>query len=131
MLGNMDHLKNINVKIWMNISTGNNQRYINVSNIYQKIGPDICKSLPAYHAFTGCDYKKGKINQFKLLMKSKIYQEAFMNLANVTEDIMNTDILATLEKFVCQIYKIKNYDDTNSVRFELFTKNLVNHLKIK
>lgn len=56
-------------------------------------------------------------------MKSKVYQEAFINLANVSEDVMDTDIFATLEKFVCQMYKIKNCDDTNSGRFELFMKN--------
>ena len=31
-------------------------RHINVNKLYGKIGDPVCKFLPAYHAFTGCNY---------------------------------------------------------------------------
>ena len=34
----------------------NNLRFISLNQLYSYLGNDFCAALPAYHAFTGCDY---------------------------------------------------------------------------
>ena len=53
----------------------NTRRYINLTAIGEVLGPLLCESLPAFHAFTGCDYtsafvRKGKKHPFAKLEKS-------------------------------------------------------------
>ena len=55
------------INLWLEVGLylKNTLRYINVNKLYRKIGDPVCKSLSAYHAFTGCDYtasfsRKGK-----------------------------------------------------------------------
>ena len=59
-----------NINIWLEVGlfTKNTLRYISVNQLYSKLGARLSKSLPSYHAFTGCDYtaafsRKGKILQ--------------------------------------------------------------------
>jgi len=64
LLGNMQYI-NSNVKLWMKVGTGNKERYIYISKLYEDFGTDFCTALPALHAMTGCDFnpaffKKGK-----------------------------------------------------------------------
>ena len=78
---------NQQVNTWLEVGlyTKNTLRYISVNQLFLKLGDVLCKSLPAYHAFTGCDYtasfsRKGKIQPFKLLEKNKDIQELFGEL---------------------------------------------------
>lgn len=69
MLGNMNFIQS-DLKISMHVGTGNYQRFINISNLYETLGPRLCSSLPGFHALTGCDfnpafYRKGKKNRFR------------------------------------------------------------------
>lgn len=64
LLGNMVNLKSTS-KIWMDVGVGYNLRTINVSQLYDTLGQSVCTALPAFHAFTGCDFnpaffRKGK-----------------------------------------------------------------------
>lgn len=64
MLGNMNFIEK-NVQISMHVGTGNNQKFIDVTKLYESLGPNLCSALPGFHAFTGCDfnsafYRKGK-----------------------------------------------------------------------
>lgn len=43
-------------KLTLGLYSKNTLQYINVNQLYGKIDDPVCKSLPAYHAFTGCDY---------------------------------------------------------------------------
>ena len=52
----------------------NNQRYININQLHENLGEKLCRTLPAYHALTGCDYtasfnRKGKVKPLKVLQK--------------------------------------------------------------
>lgn len=94
LLGNL-HMFATNVQIWMDcgLLSKNNLRLVDVNKIGEPLGPNICKSLPAYHAFTGCDYtaafsRKGKLTPFKLLQKNMTIQNIFSNMgetANVSQ----------------------------------------------
>ncbi|CAH2015292.1 unnamed protein product [Acanthoscelides obtectus] len=124
LMGNMDHL-NAFLKIWINIGVGNHQRYVNVNELYRILGDSLSKALPCFHAITGCDYtpafiRKGKVRPFKILEQSKEYQSAFGNITTDNEDLLDSTFVI-LEKFVCQMYGVKNSSDVNSVRFHLFS----------
>ena len=46
--------------IIMDCGAGHNRRYISVKNIANKLDdnkPGLPRAIPAYHAFTGCDFK--------------------------------------------------------------------------
>ncbi|CAH1963772.1 unnamed protein product [Acanthoscelides obtectus] len=120
----MDHL-NAFLMIWINNGVGNHQRYVNVNELYRILGDSLSKALPCFHAITGCDYtpaffRKGKVRPFKILEQSKEYQLAFGNITTDNEDLLDSTFVI-LEKFVCQMYRVKNSSDVNSVRFHLFS----------
>lgn len=74
----MHHIKNEDSHVWMLAGTG----YIDLSKVYEKLGPCLSRSLPGFHAITGCDNnpafkKKGKLRPFNILNKNQDYQEAF------------------------------------------------------
>ena len=75
----------LEIPIYQKRGTQNRTRYINVTSFSKSVGESIAASLPGIHAFTGCDTVssfagKGKKNAFKLLKKSTVYQEAFVQL---------------------------------------------------
>ncbi|CAH0663654.1 unnamed protein product [Spodoptera exigua] len=90
MLGNMEFVES-GVQISMDVGVGNSRRYIDVSRLYEILGSTLAKSLPAFHAMTGCDYnpalyRKGKKRPLTMLKNSKRYQEAFGDLSSYTSD---------------------------------------------
>lgn len=42
-LGNMSHLLSSSLKVWIDIATGNNQRYISVTSLHHEIGELLSK----------------------------------------------------------------------------------------
>ena len=75
------------VNTWLEVGlySKNTLRYISVNQLFRKLGEKLCKSLPAFHAFTGCDYsaafsRKGKLQPFKLLEKNQEIQLLFSEL---------------------------------------------------
>lgn len=55
LLENMSHIQS-NLKIYLVFGTGNAQRFIDVTQLYEVLGPSLCASLPGFHAFTGYDF---------------------------------------------------------------------------
>ncbi|KAK5644894.1 hypothetical protein RI129_006194 [Pyrocoelia pectoralis] len=55
MLGNMDHLRNNNLKIYMEYGTMHSKKWINISELQITLGPLLCQSLPGFHALTEDD----------------------------------------------------------------------------
>lgn len=124
LLGNMDHL-NASLKLWINMGVGNNERYININDLYKTLGSSLSKALPCFHAITGCDYtpaffRKGKLRPFKLLEKSQEYQSAFQNIIEDDEELLQHTFLV-LEKFICHMYGIRDASNVNDVRFHIFS----------
>ena len=63
----LHHLHRVTSNVWMDVGTSErgNRRYVNVSAIASRIGPECCSALPAFHVYTGCNYtaafvRKGK-----------------------------------------------------------------------
>ena len=59
-----------NIRTYIKLGVGSNIRWINVTQLYENLGQTLCKSLPAFHALTGCHYNpsihgKGKKQHLK------------------------------------------------------------------
>lgn len=122
MLGN---LHKITAKIYIECGVSNSRHVIDVNALHEQLGVDVCKALPGFHAFTGCDYnpaffRKGKQRPFKLLVKDKSYQKAFADLGNKSID---NDTFAKIESFVCNMYGFKVNKKVDNVRFQMFLRN--------
>ena len=95
----------------------NTRKFINITKLAEQLGKDVCNALPAYHAFTGCDYtasfmRKGKVRPYKLMAKSKRYIKAFGELGEQEE--VDKSVISAWESFVCDIYskpKVKHVND--------------------
>ena len=95
--------------IW--IQTGsvynNTSRYINVNLIAENLGSQVCKALPALHAFTGCDYSpaffgKGKKKPLKLVLDDDDLQHTLSDLGE--NENIDDGLIKKMEKFTCLIY---------------------------
>ena len=80
----------------------------------EKLGAGMCKALPGFHAFTGCDTTsafsfKGKIKPYKILLKDKSALEACAELG--TNEVATAVLVQKLENFACRIYGDKGKGD--------------------
>lgn len=86
LLANMNKM-NTSAKIWVELGVSTKRRFINITRLYEKLGSNLAHSLPAFHAFTGCDFnpcfhQKGKKRPFNLLKKSEEFQDAFKMMSS-------------------------------------------------
>ena len=72
LLANEDDFPN-DINLWwdMWINSNNNRRLTEVNSLHQKLGKNICNTLPGLYALTGSDYttsflRKGKLKPLKL-----------------------------------------------------------------
>ena len=113
------------LKLWLEVGTQskNTIRYISIDQACEKFCSSLCNTLPAFHAFTGCDYtasfkRKGKVAPFKLLEKSTEAREVFTEMG--TEISLNSSILESVEKFLCLLYAEKKCSSIYDVRLQIF-----------
>ena len=60
-------------------------KYLDVSRIVEGIRASTCKSLPGFHALTGCDavsafQGRGKVLVFRIMAQDQLFQEVFQGL---------------------------------------------------
>ena len=94
-------------ELWFRTGVRDKVRYIAIHKIFPRLGKNVCKSLPGFHAVTGCDSTSsfagiGKKKAFKILLENNAYQEALGELGDKVEISNNT--LVTCEQFVCNLY---------------------------
>lgn len=63
LLGNISHLLYSSLKVWIDIDTGNNQKYIGVTSLYHKIGELLLKALPVFHGIMGREHFSRRAKQ--------------------------------------------------------------------
>lgn len=129
LLGNIH--KFANLQIWLANSTSKkttnqDQACINCTKLSVELGPTLCLALPAFHAFTGCDYtaaffNKGKVRPFKIFCKHQNIQETFASLSN-PEDILDDNKMIVVQEFIALMYGIKNCQNVNAARLLMFNK---------
>lgn len=125
ILSNMKYV-DCGLHVYMEVGTGNNQRIIDVSLLYQVLGDNICCALPAFHAFTGCDYnpsffKKGKNRPFSILLNSPRFQSIFINLSTASEESY-IEVVQAIQEFTCYMYGLQTVCSVNKARAIIFSK---------
>ena len=88
-----------------------NPTWYNILSLIQHLTTNVCKALPYFHAFTGCDTVssfngKGKCTFFDTCMESKKKNnltKTFIKIGNMPESI-NLDDINTLEFLVKTAY---------------------------
>jgi hypothetical protein len=113
--------------IWMEIGTmsNNSLRFIDITKLAENLGIQLSQSLPAFHAFTGCDFSpsfvgKGKARPLNLLMKYPDCQRAFSLLGSAERD---DDVMKGIELFACKMYGDKSSISINDVLTQNFFKS--------
>ena len=133
-LGILEQLANNNLWIEIGQFSNNSLEYINVNKIYDHLGVNVCKALPAFHIFTGSDYTAafsgiGKVKPFRKLIKNKKYIDAFASLGR--SETIQALAISCIEDFVCEMYERPNFSSVNEVRFNLFHSKLAKKKKRK
>ena len=125
-LGCLEHIpESINLWLEVGLYAKNSLRYIDVRKLFNKLGKDLCRSLPTSHVFAGSDYtpafpRKGKIRPLKTLEKDKTAQTVFGDMG-FSDDIQEEEF-KVIEKFACALYGKPKFNSVNEVRLELFLK---------
>ena len=85
------------INLWLEVGlyAKNGLRYIDVRKLFEKLGKDFCRALPAFDIFTGSDYtaafsRKGKIRTLKTLEKDKTAQTVFGDM-RFSDDIQEEE----------------------------------------
>ena len=121
------------------IAAGASNAYIRLAKkeydlieIFEMYGPDTCKALPYFHAFTGCDtassfFGKGKTTMFDAWMifpKLSELNSTFIELSNSPTSVSKEN-LKILEEFMLFVYfgKDHKYTDINDARCTSFFKS--------
>lgn len=118
----------------MDLGVGNARRYIDVSALSVQLGSMLSRSLPAFHALTGCNfnpalYKRGKKRPFDILKKSEIFQKALADVGSDSDRCDIQTIFPTLQSFICHMYGLKKLADVNEARFDIFNKTYKVHAR--
>lgn len=118
--------------IWLASSTTKMQHnqhldFINCIDLALKLGSKLCQSLPAFHAYTGCDYtaafyNKGKIIPLKIFSQNKKYQTVFISLTNEA-DVFNYEKTDGIQEFTAKFYGMNNCYRVNDARNRIFLQN--------
>lgn len=125
-LGNIHKIKSgVNVFIELGLASKNTIRFVDLTSLSKRLGPKLCKSLPGFHALTGCDYTpsfayKGKMRPLSMLEKNGDAQTAFGKLGSM--EMLSEATIKSIEKFVCEMYGTKGAESVNESRFALFMK---------
>ena len=108
--------------------------------VIKELGTDICKALPFFYAFTGCDTVssfngKGKCTFWDHWMKSGMKDnitKTFMKLGNMPSSVHSDDI-NVLELFVKSVYYggVRDFCDTdlNELRKRQFMQSTSNDMR--
>ena len=125
-LGCLEHIpESIKVCFEVGLYAKNSLRYIDIRKLFNKLGKDLCRALPAFHVFTGGDYtavfsRKGKVRPLKTLEKDKTTQTVFGDMG-FSPDIRKEEF-KVIEKFTCTLYGKPKFNSVDEVRLELFLK---------
>lgn len=100
--------------------TSQNITILNLSQISQSLGYNICTALLGLHVFTGCDsvssFKgKSKITAFKLMKESTSYICAFKELGTSWD--VSQKLIEIMEQFVCALYGQKSCKSVDLCRY--------------
>ena len=110
--------------VYIKCGTQARTRYIDMTNVVQRHGSELCRCLPGLRAFTGCDSVsafsgKGKLSALRLTKRHAKFRELFQVLG--TEWEVSDELFTSLQEFTCFMYSSNpGTTDVNDLRYRLF-----------
>ena len=94
-------------QIWMKTGVKDKLRFIPIHAVAQKLKPDLCSLLPAFHALTGCDttsgpYKIGKKKSWKVLQDNTQKYAVLTQLGEAAP--LSSEVARVAEQYICSLY---------------------------
>ena len=116
--------------IWIAFGTGKHFRYYHINTLCGNLGRDKLRSLPSFHAFTGCDttssfFGKTKKSAWEAWNSFPTASETFLYIANNPFEVVDFESthFKVLEHFTIILYdKTSSLVSVNEARKELFCK---------
>ena len=112
-------------QLWFRTGVKDKLRYIPIHNVAQKLGPDLCNMLPAFHALPGCDTTSGlshigKKTAWKVLKNDINVYSGMLLLGEQTPPSNGT--IQACERFLCATYTASERAGTTAdeVRYWMF-----------
>ena len=116
----------ISADIFLLSGTKSRAHVINVTQVCEQLGVEVCRALPGLHALTGCDTVSSFAGKGKkaVLDIVKADEDSRASFHRISERVppMRED-LRKMEKFVCSLYNDVNCCKVNNMRYKLFCKN--------
>ncbi|KAL9954824.1 hypothetical protein ACROYT_G042404 [Oculina patagonica] len=115
------------LQLWVAFGSGTHLRFIAAHEISRKLGPQVSKALPVFHAFIGCDTVscfggRGKKTALEAWKSYPDVTSAFLALAHCPTEISDRCI-EHLERFVVLLYdRTSSKTAVNDARKQLFTQ---------
>ena len=120
------HFDNLKcIELWFRTGVKDKLRFIPVHTLTQKLGLEVCKALPGFHALTGCDSTSalaglGKKKALTSLLRNKEHQITLSKLGENAE--LSNSVFKACEAFICSLYSHVKDTETNidELRYYLF-----------
>ena len=109
--------------IYIKIGAADRKRILDISKIATVLEENVCRALPALHAFTGNDYTSaffgiGKGKALKILIDSEEFQLAFGQIGN--SYYFDAPLFDVINLFVTKLYGISGCANTDEARYKKF-----------
>eukprot|EP00794_Sanderia_malayensis_P002575 gene2575-2974_t len=109
--------------LYFDTGTQSNRRILDIDEISSQLGINVCRALPGFHAFPGCDSTsafrgRGKKQTWNAMIDDGDSIAAFKELGNNIE--VEESAVTQLEKYICRLYKQTACTQVNEARFQLF-----------
>ena len=110
----------IQFSMFMKYSSQTIVKKLDVSRIVERIGASTCKSLPGFHAFTGCTFQgRGKVLVFWIMAQTQGPQEVFRGLGREWQ--LSNEFYRDSQRFACAMYrKNAGTNAVNELRYRFF-----------
>ena len=115
-------------ELWVAFGTGNNYRFLAAHEMARVLGPDRCRALPMFHAFTGCDTVsffggRGKKTAWETWQRYNEVTAAFCALGDEPDTTCVEEHFQSLQRYVILLYdRTSSQDCINATRKQLFTQ---------
>ena len=107
-------------EIWFRTGTAKQRTYVAVHSM--NIDQALSKTLPAFHALTGCDTVSQLCGIGKTTAR-KIFKQHYSLLDDLRHVTLSDGTLADADEFICRLYSgYETGTKINDVRFKLFNK---------
>jgi len=129
MFHDLSHI-NSDVDLWVAYGVGKNYTHYSINAICARLGEPKSRSLPMFHAFSGCDTTsafrgKGKKSFWQAWHAYDAITNVFVHLAtHPFEHVdLESETFKKIEQLVIIVYdKTSNLTNVNSARMELFSQ---------